>query len=642
MMMMAEENPTKKAEPPAEEFDEQGLKIITVPLIGTKMREKTYLILLETFGVLMAIFSTVTAIIAFNKMKAASNDVANIVANWDMVPVAEIQWVAAGNACPTGFSAITPMTTAASGASCACASGAKYFWRGDTSSTSGRSVSSSPGICLTNQTSTSNPNAQAAYKCVTIPAATIPAVPLSSWMGQVQCVKRGFSNAINTKVADSTGACPSLTHQCGSAALPNCIANSFTGCPVNWQADSTATAAYGYSTSAQQSTLTAGSLGVSPAPYSYGGSNVVNPAAAGSHYTQSGKVFVSGVWTPLPVVEIGNSVGVPCYGEEGIPSAGTQSKLGDTTINGPISIGSPSKCSQGTDARYMATKNYPLGQLVFENAGASVTGCDSSQANIDYFSNAANKCTGSTCAVDTSSTFAASFAAACPRGGTNCCAAGDKLCEYAAYQSKCGQWQNIATTNTQVASFYQKAQIFWSADCPYTKDEVVNSNAPLQKAINIQKVLLILNTIVNVCLILLGTYIAYLCYTKNDKPTTRYADLENIWKPRATTFGTLIKMPVIIATIVVTKAITNFFVTVGDKNCAGTDAMGMVTNKTFSSLAEVLPSVVSANAATLALDILGFLPALYAYIKPFFAFEEGGVSEVGPSNDKKGTDLNNL
>jgi len=158
-------------------------------------------------------------------------------------------------------------------------------------------------------------------------------------------------------------------------------------------------------------------------------------------------------------------------------------------------------------------------------------------------------------------------------------------------------------------------------------------------------VLLILNTIVNVVLILLGSYIAYLCCAKTNVNAKKYEELEGIWKPRATTFGTLIKIPVIIATIVVTKAITNFFVTLGDKNCAGTDAMGMITNGSFKTLADVLPGVVSANAATLAMDILGFLPALWAYIKPYFTFEEGGglPDNGAPSTfDKKSFDLNKL
>jgi len=648
-MMMMEET-TNKDEKPAEEFDEQGLKIITLPLIGTKMREKTYLILLETFGVLMALFSTITAIIAFNKMKAASNDVANIVANWDTVPVKNIAWVDRGTQCPDGYSMIAPMATSGSGAMCACASGAKYYLSPNNGNTVTRDAFSGPGACYTNQSSpTLIPDPyKSIYKCVTVPADIIPAVSLSSWMGQVQCVERGFTNAINTKSPDDTGACPTGTHQCGSAKLPLCINDSFdaNACPVNWQADTSATAAYGFSTTSQIAELTQANLGVAPTTFSYGGSSsYANNARSGSHYTQVGKVFVGGAWTPLPVVEIGNSVGVPCYGEEGTPSSGTQSKLGGTSINGNINIGSPASCSQGTDARYMASKNYPLGQLVFENAYAQLlTSCaTTTQANVDYFASA-TKCSGTTgataCVIST--TTSTLFRTTCPTTGASCCAAGDKVCEYAAYQSTCGQWQNVATTNTQTAAFYQKAQIYWSAECPYTKDEVVSSNTPLQKAINIQKVLLILNTIVNVVLILLGSYIAYLCYKKNNVPTTHYQDLENIWKPRATTFGTLIKMPVIIATIVVTKAITNFFVTVGDKNCAGTDAMGMVTNKTFTTLAEVLPSVVSANSATLAMDILGFLPALYAYIKPCFAFEEGGLPDVGPSNDKKGTDLNSL
>lgn len=657
-MMMEPE--IKKEEEPVEEFDENGLKIITLPIIGYKMKEKTYLILLETFGVAMAIFSTVTAIIAFNEMKAASNDVSNIVSNWELLPVSDILWKPAlangADPCPAGYTMVPPMKTAGSDASCACANGAKYYL--SSPSNAQRDAKSSAGACYTNQTTSEQVNA---YKCKTVPADLVPSVTLSAWMGQVQCYKRGFTNAIDTKEPEK-GVCPTGTHQCGSAALPVCINNVNAGCPINWEADTSAISSYGFTAA---TTLTEANLGAAPTDFDYTGKSAVtnvNPSVVGKHYVQKGKTFVSGVWTPLPVVEVGNSVGTPCYGEEtgsagaGLTAVdGSQSQLGATTINGNTIIANPTTCSQGTDIHYMPTKNYKLGQLVFENAVrelASAFPCSSSEGNTDYFAGA-TKCSGTSgangCAVGVTASFL-----------TAGCSSGDKLCEFAAYQSKCGQWQNLATSNIQSASFYQKAQVFWSDTCPYTKEEVVKSNGPLQKAINIQKVLLIINSIVNVMLILLGGYIAYLCYMKSDEPTTFYAELEEKWKPRAVTFGTLIKLPVIVATIVVTKAITNFFVTIGDKNCAGTDAMGQVTNKTFTKLAEVLPAVVSANSATLAMDILGFLPALYAYLVHYCASDpnkkaeapQGGLQEMdnvspapAPEAPKKhggGADLSDL
>lgn len=651
----------KKEEGPKEEFDENGLKIITLPVVGIKMKEKTYLLMMESFGVCMAIFSIITAVIAFNEIKAASNDVTSIVSNWELLPISEIVWVNAkadgSNPCATGYTMVPPMKTSGNGASCACAEGAKYYCTGKCSKSSETNKAlSRGGACLTNQTTTTQ---KAAYKCVTVPANNLPGVTLSNWMGQVQCFKRGYTNAINTKSAEK-GVCPAGTHQCGSADLPVCINDATSGCPVNWQSDSSAIAGYGVAAAS----LTTANLGVAPTTHTYDGQSPVpnvNPGHSVTHYTQKGKTYVSGKWTPLPVVEIGNSVGTPCYGEgKGDAGAGltavdgSQSQLGGTSIEGNTVIGSPEKCSQGTDVRFMATKNYGLGQLVFENAQSQgKTSCSATQTNTDYFASGNPKCSGTTGATGCAVAATGSFRTAC--SGNSCCKTGDKLCEYAAYQSKCGQWQNLATTNTQQASFYQKAQIYWSDTCPYTREEVVKSDGPLQKAINIQNTLLIINVIINVMLILLGAYIAYLCYKNWNEPTTTYATLEEVWKPRAVTLGTLVKMPVIIATIVVTKAITNFFVIIGDKNCAGTDAMGAVTNKTFTKLAEVLPAVVSANSATLAMDILGFLPVLYAYVKPYFCASdpnagaatelEDGLKDVAMAPEPKvggGADLRDL
>ncbi len=145
----------------------------------------------------------------------------------------------------------------------------------------------------------------------------------------------------------------------------------------------------------------------------------------------------------------------------------------------------------------------------------------------------------------------------------------------------------------------------------------MQSNGPLQYSIKVQNALLILNIVFNVVVILMGLYIAMLCCKNDAQSKQSYETLEGTTKPRVSTVATLVKIPVVITTIVVTQKVVNFYVTLGKSQCAGTDNMGAITNDTFTFLAKQLPGVIQANIGTLAMDIIGFIPIILAYVKYF-------------------------
>ena len=103
-----------------EEYDQSGQKLITLPIVGIKMREKTYVFFIEGATVLAAIISSIMAINAYNKMKAAATDVDSVVGTWEATPVGDVKWVQASISCPPGYEQIPVIQNKKSPLACAC------------------------------------------------------------------------------------------------------------------------------------------------------------------------------------------------------------------------------------------------------------------------------------------------------------------------------------------------------------------------------------------------------------------------------------------------------------------------------------------------------------------------------------------
>lgn len=564
----------------------------------------------EGVGLVMAIVSIVTAAVAFSVISNAATDVAGIVKNWETQTVSGVIYQASAF-CPTGYSLADsvefPGTDSNMG--CACPTGATFSYADGRTPTAVSSDASSR--CATNQTFHSG------YTCKDIPAATT-SIPLTKYKGLWKCIKRDLASAIDQKYPTSASTCESGYYACGtgtSEAGVMCFPGSSGPCPVNWLG-STATL-----TDFQviASDLTAALSGYTPVATTSGTAQTI--------YGQQGKVSQVKMpyWRPLGLVDISMNFGLPCYGESDTPGV-TNNKLSSPSNSntGTMTVGDNKGCSGGSDTRFSMTLSEDADSILQENFMQSAAYCSGATPSTDYnYFTSGIKCTASTsaavydqCLSTTTSTSGASTSTSC--------GASDKLCQQYFYQKKCGYMQQIKTSDASLQiNQYMRTQIYWSETCTYTKDEVVDSAGPLKNSISVQTALLAINIIMNLIMIGLAAYVCYLCLY-SEPGNQHYNDLHGIWKPRINTFGSFVKIPVIVATIVITSAIERFYVKLSEDSCS--DAL---TDKTFDTLGKALPEVIKANITTLAMDVLMLsmtgLLALYAYCFPKKEEEADGL-----------------
>lgn len=658
----------------AEESKEKivgGQKIITIPVIGVEMHEKTYIFAMEGIGIILAFMSTLTAISAYNQMKAASNDVTAVTLTWELPPVQSVAWIESSSECkglnkPDGMNnwKEIPFMNYAGQTSLGCACNSDAMKK--LTSPAGKSLNalSTPNVpCWTNQTD----NLQ--YKCADVQG--FPKVDLTSWKGQKLCMATGLTNAIDS-LPMKAGLCPTGYVNCGGAtgATFSSCQKILTGkemvagaqqCPIDWMAATATLATFSLDTAKANNYTDSqpSKFNSKPIPTknygAVGGLNYDQRGLANSNSLIVNNKSTKGVWVPLPLVNISMTMGAPCYGR---PAALADQQMG-ITVNladeGGTRTSGGNKCdADGDDAanpvdkRFQAQDTYDSGKLLLENylreSGVSITseGVKVTPSNVtgsfgESCQNAALKSTDYSLLGNydffngtVAGTFSKiPFVGPCPDNQKNCarnanlgykfvrnegkCFATDILCKTAAEQTSCGLFQSLGNSATSnLAGVYMQSQIYWSEDCPYPKPDIVTADGPLQSAVSKQHTLLILNTMTNVILMFLGAYICYLCYTNFDKPTKHYAEMEEMWKPRIVTIANIIKIPVIILVITATKAIMTFYVTLAD----GGGCSDPTTNSTFTNLAQILPAVVTANTKVLILDILGFLPPIYAYFFP--------------------------
>ncbi len=594
-----------------------------------KESSRPYVMAKELFAVSLAVASIISAVVAFIRLSAASTDIDGIVTNWSKDPVSAIKFDNSGS-CGTGYSAFPIMEwPGGTGLGCGCQSGAQYKLDDGTFKT----ASSSTAACLTNQTTVTQ------YTCAQ--QDSMNEMDLMTWDGQQICYKTSFDNAFDTPYPDEdTGACPSGYHNCNNGGTYDntgaiCVADSFgsTACPLTWiGSDDTITQFTGASTSDFTTDTTpespdAPTIRTATATTTMRGSTYYIYQQYGST-TVSSKVGVDNDWLPLPIVEWsvdwmqnGDEMYGPCYGQgqtNFVSSLFTASSDQDEyggeasmSSTGEITPDRPSSCSK-IDKRWRALEFYDEDGLFEYNAGYNIDPsfsgpCESSPTtNYNYLS------TGS-CTAGTGTTCVGSNkgGSSTVPGSTACTACGsDSLCRAAYCQSTCGQYQAYAGKSTNIG-LMMRTQILWKQSCSYSYTDVKKINGPLQSAIAAQTALLVINLIVNVILIMFGIYIMKLTYDNWDTDKHEYSHLEDHVKPWAEFFGNWIKVPVIIATLVLTIAVMDFFVDVAKEECSDE-----TTNYTFEYLAEKLPEVVSSNSAVLAMDIIMLVaPYLWGWIK---------------------------
>ena len=566
---------------------------------------------MECFVVVMAIVSMYSAWDAYKKMKNASSDVAGIVANWEKKPIESIHFISGGGDCLSDEEKVTlPEFPGVSSGGCGCMSGSKYDVTGEVPRDATSSASES---CLTNQTGVSD------YKCRDIGGLDSYANKL--WVDNTICVKRGFKAATETPYPDATsGECPDNFHKCG---LTNgnfdedrvfCADSTIdaTACPITWLGTTNADVQTrfklsGAPTGAGTSVHTSGSLSIT---IQKGG---VNTAP---------EVGVDENWSPLPLVDIVGAFEIPgIAGEEGLPCYGELDLQGGTrhdqyasvanTDTGKFKATSPKTC-EVKDERWALADQIDHATFYGENWEKYSPMCmtsgspySSNPQDYDYFTTSTD-CTNT---VATPLGCIGKLTSDKPytlyTSHTGSCDTGDNVCTQAFFQSRCGAQQRM-DVGLHNMGLFQKTQIYWSQDCVYNYSDVIKNNGPLQKAIDWQTNLFYLNAVINGLLIIFSLYIIRLTVINWGTMKTEYAELEEVWKPRAELFGNWIKIPVVVLTIVFASAVSKFFVTLSEDSCSDP-----TTDSTFEQLGTALPAVIQANAIVLAMDLVGLVPIIY-------------------------------
>jgi hypothetical protein len=627
-----------------------------------KESSRIYVMAKELFSITLALASIISAAVAFIRLSAASADIDGIVNNWSKLPVSEIKFDSTGT-CGTGYSAFPIMEwPGGSSLGCGCQSGARY----QLDDGSYKDAASSTSGCLSNQTTVN------AYTCAQ--QASMDEMDLMTWDGQQICYKTSFANAFDTPYPDAdTGACETGYHNCNNGGTYDdtgavCVADSFgaNACPLTWiGSDDTITQYSGASTSdfttdATPETPDAPTIRTATADTTMRGSTFYIYQQYGSTTVTNKIGTATDGYLALPVVEWsvdwmqnGDNMYGPCYGQGQTnffsslftASSDQDEYAGDVsmTSSGEIRPSRPSSCSK-IDKRWRSLEFYDEDSLfkynMRYNIDTSFVGpCEpvasGSESSYNFLtSGACSSGTGTACVGSNkgSSTTVP--------GSTACTACGsDALCRAAYCQSTCGQYWAYDGKTTNIG-LMARTQILWKQTCSYSYTDVKKINGPLQSAIEAQTALLVVNLIVNIILIAFGCYIMRVTWINWGSTLHEYSHLEDKVKPWAEFFGNWIKVPVIIATLVLTTAVMDFFVDVSKEECSDE-----TTNYTFEYLAEKLPEVVSSNGAVLAMDLLMLIvPYLYGWIKHCLGWDkeeeeeeetEAAQVEMGEITEKK-------
>lgn len=433
------------------------------------------------------------------------------------------------------------------------------------------------------------------------------------------CIERGFKPAVDTPYPDlKTGDCPEKFHKCGTGSFDEkrafCASDDTDGCPISWVGSDDVLDVYFASPTPASVTTALDNADYCVAPSTCANADIGGDATYFQTQTIYSQAGSNGVgmpnWSPLPIVEIevafkSSKSGGPCYGDLSLQGGARHDEYAGVTnnIDGQYKASSPDKCAVD-DTRWKPANVASGDDFGLQNMYKYSAYCKNAVSGTDYnYFSTSTKC--STYGTDPDDCLLGSFDLSGVNTAVNC--GDDNTCKQAFWQTNCGAMQTVFSSSDELGVF-QKTQIYWSSECKYSYEDVVKNNGPLQKAIDWQTNLFYLNAGINGILLLLSFYIIYLTVKNWGTTKTEYAELEEVWKPRAEFFGNWIKVPVVIITIVFTSAVSGFFTNLAKESCS--DDM---TNSTFEELGESLPGVVSANAIVLAVDVVGLIPVIYKW-----------------------------
>jgi len=520
----------------------------------------------EALNILCAAASVAAAISSYLTLVFAQTDLNGVVATWQTTPIKSVVLVPSTSACPANFTQVPTLA-----------------WPGAASLGCGCPASSS----LSSSSSSSCSSAQLAAGCVVNVPGGLPSLQLDAFRGSKVCYQRGLASYMDVRDPDPISFnCTSGYHKCGGSLngtyasdRSQCVPDSLgSGCPVNWLGS-------GYF--------------VSQALKSSASAAVAGKARLKSLLYKSGEVLYEQfqntrpavVKLQLPVIDLVFAIQQnagdrgPCYN-----GANQSAYIAPPGAGLP---GYPSPCNS-VDARWqpldLNAEQSQLGDNFMASASAS-SRCASfssieSAAASDYFTSGL-KCNTSA---------RASWDWGCETGvsSTASCASSDTTCQSTFYQSRCGHLARAALGAQKKIGLYMRQQTYWSDACPFSPSQVRATTNPFSQAIMAQYALLVVNCFMNLLQALISVYIVVEKLLR--LPGTE-GKIKGSWISKLARFGQFAKLPVIVASVVLVNVIYSFYTTLAKSLCSDD-----ITNATFSSLGQSLPSVFYGNVATLVVD----------------------------------------
>lgn len=579
---------------------------------------------MELSTIAMGLIAIGTSAHALSKTFYAKSELGDLLDNWKAAPYTNAVLVASGSSCPTGYESKGPWTLTWPGSSdsCGCPSNAidKY---------SNSQISSSTA-CNSNQT-------DAGCKA----GASADSVTLNAWKGMTYCFQTDKSQASATFPGEwgkgnvrPTPGCPSGYHACGNGTYDNDMATcapdaetnfpwphalSTRGCPLSLLSTTPVEPSAIVTRYTPQQTIGA----------------FVGTSVSGVKYYQQSFYAAAGadVVAQLPIVELTPAFYPPCFSSDNF--VGAYNGTSDV-IKGQVY---PNDCEKGADPRWNVWDTIDESDLLYENffltaeckqamIDANLTKAQlvSSQFSPDYFTSSI-KCGTSV----PGTTIPAQFACSPSGDSTKVCDSNDVVCQNTFYQSECGAYlyyAKKAAADAKKVKLYSRSEVFWASTCPYTKQDVFNSEVLLRYAFRAQGVLAGFVLFGEVVLILLAVRFFFeefgVCNKKGqfiscasadeDKQKPTFEEVKdsafhysvNKWQ---IFFRFILLCPCLVATAIMRK-LTIFYTTVDKSN----DCTDNATRSSFDTLALTFPRALSSDGVVLAMVLIQFVYPTVVYV----------------------------
>lgn len=576
------------------------------------MASKQGVVVMGVVTMCLAIYSAVSVYNAFHALNAKTADVVGIVDSWTTIPITNMTVL-------EGSGGTSPCLDLGDGW---VDLGSGYEWPG---AKTGNCIcprdadfDSSTGAC--NSTALASPNnckTMPGFGSVDLASMILPVADASS--GHL-CGRRDGEAAVVKKkpykerpVPDAQGTCPSSYQLCAPAngegsRQPFCFPSD-TSCPI-----------------------VGARIFADLADYNSGGNNVSFPVISNRQQLTADTPFVA--WRAastsdstglslLPTNDIQFGYNKVCWGfgeaefyQEGKADNGfstsrpattsTPTRKQSTTI---ASCGDLTKADNRADTRFIS----------LYSGGSGYTGPTEREflkRNFDLYSG----CSTSTLNAD------AKYIQ-----DTMVCNANDKWCEYLKdsvneVNDDCERLvkYSAAQSSTRKLQGWSRPEVLWANNCPVTRQEVVENEAPLVKATDHQRSLMVVNIIINVVVGLLIPAMLITNKVRGNVPCfpgsaeQEYKTL-NVFKTYVSGGLKGIKLAYVIIVTLGIKSIKGFFSRAADSTCSDS-----LSNKTLVGLSDTLTSAYSANVQTIAVDVIMLLLALYT----IYGYCSGGQKEA--------------